>query len=86
MLPPLSSRYQGLGLPEFELSPIIRQLNSDKYKDTISGVNETQDTYRVGENENGNTVDSVDISNTYSNTGISEPSRIELSTWIGGKA
>ncbi|XP_063991824.1 dystrophin-like [Diachasmimorpha longicaudata] len=87
MLPPISSRYPALTLPEFELSPIIRQLNTDKHQhQAIDNGNESQEnTYRNSEiSRSAEGVESQEVSNTYSNTGVCEPSRIELSTWIGG--
>lgn len=85
LLPPISSRYPGLLLPEFELSPIIRQLNPDKHPVISHGHESQENTYRISEiHKNGESVESQDISNTYSNTGVSEATRIELSTWIGG--
>lgn len=94
MLPPLTSRVAALPL-EFELSPIIRQDNTDQQgiklhhrKDKLitSDFNITLPIERMEEEANANVLPCVEEASTSSGFGnIPENSRIELSTWIGGK-
>lgn len=94
MLPPLSSRLVALPL-EFELSPIIRQDNSNQQgnklhhrndKLTSSSFNTSLTVEHTGGESNANALTCVEEVSTSSAFGnIPESSCIELSTWIGGK-
>jgi len=93
MLPPLSSRLVALPL-EFELSPIIRQDNPNQQEIILHHQNDkvTSDSFNTsltientGEESNANALACVEEASTSSAFGIPESSRIELSTWIGGK-
>lgn len=95
MLPPLSSRLVALPL-EFELSPIIRQDNSNQQQGTtLHHKNDklTSDSFNtslimehIGEESNVNALACVEGASTSSAfCNLPESSRIELSTWIGGK-
>lgn len=92
MLHPLSSRLTALPL-EFELSPIIRQDNvqqrikSHHQKDKV--ISNSFDTSlpieHAAEKHNVNGLPCVEEASTSSGFNMPENSRIELSTWIGGK-
>ncbi|EFN75104.1 dystrotelin isoform X3 [Harpegnathos saltator] len=91
MLPTLSSRVAALPL-EFELSPIIRQdnvqqgikLHHRKDKVTPSSF-DTLPMEHTAEEDNANALSCTEEASTSSGFNIPENSRIELSTWIGGK-
>ncbi|KAG7199150.1 hypothetical protein KM043_018039 [Ampulex compressa] len=92
MLQPLSSRLTALPL-EFELSPIIRQDNSDQQ---ISNLNNGKDALTSNDfnsilstehviQDRLNSLECTGEASTSSGFGNAlEPTRIELSTWIGG--
>lgn len=88
MVPPLSSRLTSLPI-NFELSPIIRQDNSEE----VSNINDTDilqsnnfsSTGDCTSNENHEAaIDSGEASTSLGFTNVLEPSQVELSTWIGG--
>ncbi|KMQ95552.1 isoform b [Lasius niger] len=91
MLPPLSSRLTALPL-EFELSPIIRQDATDQQKTLhrknklTSDFNTSSTIEHTGEKNNANALSCAQEASTSSGFGnIPENSRMELSTWIGGR-
>lgn len=92
MLQPLSSRVTVLPL-EFELSPIIRQdnvqqgitLHHRKDKATPSSFDTTLPMEHTPDEDNANALPCTEEASTSSGFNMPEDSRIELSTWIGGK-
>ncbi|KYN34358.1 Dystrophin, isoform D [Trachymyrmex septentrionalis] len=93
MLPPLSSRLTALPL-EFELSPIIRQDNTNqpgaklqRRNDTLTldNFNTSSPIERIAEENNANALPCIEEASTSTGfANISESNHIELSTWIGG--
>ncbi|CAL7942942.1 unnamed protein product [Xylocopa violacea] len=88
MIPPLSSRLTSLPI-NFELSPIIRQENTEQ----VSNVNDTDMLQANNFNPSGDCIseenrdaiiDSEEASTSLGTSNILEPTQIELSTWIGG--
>jgi len=94
MLPPLSSRLTALPL-EFELSPIIRQddtnqqgtkLQHRKDKLMLDSFNTSSPIEHTAEENNANGLPCIEEASTSTGfVNISENNRIELSTWIGGE-
>ncbi|CAK9832150.1 Dystrophin, isoforms A/C/F/G/H [Anthophora retusa] len=88
MVPPFSSRLTALPI-NFELSPIIRQENTEQISDVndtdllqSNNFNPTGDCIN-GENHDG-IINSGEASTSLGFSNVLEPTRIELSTWIGG--
>lgn len=97
MLPPLSSRLTALPL-EFELSPIIRQDNTNqqgaklqrrKNELMLDSFNTSSPIENMTENmteNNANVLSCTEEASTSTGfANIPESNRIELSTWIGGE-
>lgn len=94
MLPPLSSRLTALPL-EFELSPIVRQDNTNqqesklqhrKDKLMLDSFNTSSPIERTAEETNANALPCAEEASTSTGfANIPDNNRIELSTWIGGK-
>ncbi|XP_029159934.1 dystrophin-like isoform X1 [Nylanderia fulva] len=91
MLPPLTSRLTALPL-EFELSPIIRQDSTDQPKTLHSknkltpDFNTTSTIEHTERKDDVNALSCTQEASTSSGFGnLSENSRMELSTWIGGR-
>jgi len=94
MLPPLSSRLTALPL-EFELSPIIRQddtnqqgtkLQHRKDKLMLDSFNTSSPIEHTAEENNANALPCIEEASTSTGfANIPESSHIELSTWIGGE-
>lgn len=92
MLQPLSSRVTVLPL-EFELSPIIRQdsvqqgikLHHRKDKVKPNSFDTSLPIEHTADEDNANALPCTEEASTSSGFNIPENSRIELSTWIGGK-
>lgn len=94
MLPALPSKVTALPL-EFELSPIIRQDNVEqrniklyqrKNKLTPDSFNTSLSVEHTREEDNANALPCIEEASTSTRfNNVPENSRIELSTWIGGK-
>jgi len=93
MLPPLASRLTALPL-EFELSPIIRQDNTNQSgaklqhrNDTLTldNFNTSSPIERIVEENNANALPCIEEASTSTGFANISENRIELSTWIGGE-
>ncbi|XP_043273731.1 dystrophin-like [Venturia canescens] len=83
MVNPLASRFQGVPMLEFELSPIVRQSCDESQEDNISRKNDSTIREKY-ESQNENLSQSEATYASPVGTRISDNSRIDLSTWIGG--
>lgn len=94
MVNPLTSRFQAVPMLEFELSPIVRQTCDESQEENLSrkddaSIREQYETrssgYRSCENDRTENLSHSEA--TYSSpvgTRMSDSSRVDLSTWIGG--